>query len=437
MRYLLRLVLPLVFALILSACGGETTPSKFTVGGSVTGMSADTSLTLSNNTNEQLVVTGNVPFTFSNTVAGTYSVEISKNPYWQSCSVSNGSGIAMQNISNVAISCAAANANVTTVYAVLDNGNPAGFEDPSGVAVDAAGNVYVTDSGHNSIRKISLSGLVTTTLAGPPGSAGGPSGSTDGTGAGARFNYPIGIAVDSGGNVFVTDANNHTIRKLTSAGVVTTIAGMAGVRGSADGTGAAALFDTPGDVAIGVDGSLYVADSGNFTIRMISPAGVVTTIAGTAGVTGSTDAVGPAASFQLAYTVAVDSSGNLFVGDGKTIRKISPGGIVTTFAGSSSAPPDSIDGTGSAARFAMIYDIDLDSKGNLYVVDGTANTIRRITTDAVVTTVAGTARVGGHVDAVGTAARFSTPSGVAVDADGNVFVADLSNKAIRKISPIP
>jgi sugar lactone lactonase YvrE len=165
--------------------------------------------------------------------------------------------------------------------------------------------------------------------------AGVPIGSADGTGSAARFNYPDGVASDSSGNLYVADTGNNTIRKITPAGVVTTLAGTPGIIGSADGTGSHAQFNGPWSVAVDGSGNVYVADTGNNTIRKITSAGVVTTLAGTAGVTGSADGTGGAASFSAPSGVAADSSGNVYVADTNnfTIRKITPAGVVSTLAG--------------------------------------------------------------------------------------------------------
>jgi len=197
-------------------------------------------------------------------------------------------------------------------------GSAARFNTPYGVAVDSAGNVYVADNGNHTIRKVSAAGVVTT-LAGLAGSGG----SADGTGSAARFSLPNGVAVDSAGNVYVADFNNHTIRKVTPAGVVTTLAGRAGSFGSADGTGGAARFIFPTDVAVDSAGNVYVADTGNYAIRKVTAAGVVTTLAGNAGVSGSADGAGSVARFYRPSDVVVDNAGNLYVADSgnNTIRK--------------------------------------------------------------------------------------------------------------------
>jgi sugar lactone lactonase YvrE len=311
-------------------------------------------------------------------------------------------------------------------------GAAAHFWHPSGVAVDNAGNVLVADSSNSTVRKVTSGGVVTT-LAGTAGVVG----SMDGTGAAALFQYPEGVAVDNAGNVYVVDTSNHTIRKITSNGVVTTLAGTAGVSGSADGTGTAAQFSDPLGVAVDSIGNVYVADAyNNHTIRKIAPGGVVTTYAGTAGLSGGADGTGPAARFYYPAGVAVDSAGNLFVADrsNSAIRMIAPGGVVTTVAGREGRP-GSADGTGVAARFGYPAGVAVDSAGNLFVADRGAHTIRRITPGGVVTTYAGTAGISGAADGTGAAAQFESPSGVAVDNGGNVYVADTSYSTIRKITP--
>jgi hypothetical protein len=264
----------------------------------------------------------------------------------------------------------------------------------------------------------------------------GVSGTSDGTGNAAHFNNPYGVALDSSGNLFVADKSNHTIREVTSAGVVTTIAGMAGAFGSVDGTGDLARFNEPTGVAVGTGGEVYVADSINNTIRRIAAGGVVTTLAGTAGDAGVTDGTGTAALFNQPYGVAISSSGNLFVVEygSDTIREVTQAGVVTTLAGIAGTAGHA-DGTGTAASFAQPTGIAIDGSGNLYVADAGNNTIRKVTSAGVVTTIAGSAGTTGSADGTGAAARFNSPRGVAVDSNGNVFVADAGNSAVRMISP--
>lgn len=209
------------------------------------------------------------------------------------------------------------------------SGTAATFSSPIGVARDSAGNLYVADATNHTIRKVTTAGVVTT-FAGSAGVAG----SADGTGNAARFNYPTGIAVDSSGNAYVSDTTNNLLRKITPAGVVTTMAGVTGVAGSSDGTGSAALFNTPGGVAVDTSGNVYLADTGNSAIRKISPTNVVTTLAGLPGIAGLKDGTGSNAWFNQPKALTVDSSGNVFVADtgNAAIRKITPAGVVTTLA---------------------------------------------------------------------------------------------------------
>src|SRR5258706_360573 len=309
-------------------------------------------------------------------------------------------------------------------------GAAARFNLPEGVATDSADNVYVADEGNNTIRKITPAGVVTT-LAGRAGFSGGD----DGIGAAARFDFPRGVATDSAGNYYVADHGNHPTRTTPPAGVVTTLAGTAGVVGGADGAGAAASFNFPGGVATDSASNVYVAD-GNHTIRKITSLGVVSTLAGTTGVIGSTDAAGAAASFDSPVGVATDSAGNVYVTDtsNNTIRKITPAGAVTTLAGTAGVSGSS-DGTGPAARFNLPRGVAADGAGNVYVADSSNHTIRKITPAGVVTTLAGTASVSGGSDGAGAAASFNFPTGIATDSAGNIYVADTDNSTIRKITP--
>lgn len=305
------------------------------------------------------------------------------------------------------------------------------FNNPYSVAVDSIGNIYVADTANYVIRKIDPNGIVTT-LAGMAG----VTGSLDGVGSMARFTTPKGIAVDSSGNIYVADTVNHLIRKITSNGVVSTLAGTAGVAGSADGIGTAAMFSEPSGIAVDSSGNVYVADTMNQTIRKITSAGVVTTLAGTVGVSGSVEGVGATATFNVPISVAVDFLGNVYVADAGnyTIRKITPSGVVSTLAGMTGSY-GSVDGTGSTAMFGSPQGVTIDSVGNIYVADRDNQTVRKITSSGVVTTLAGIAGSIGSVDATGSAAMFNYLQGVSVDSSGNVYVSDAGNQAIRKVTP--
>jgi sugar lactone lactonase YvrE len=232
---------------------------------------------------------------------------------------------------------------------------------------------------------ISAGGTVTT-LAGSAGTTG----SADGAGAAAQFNAPQAVAVDGSGTIYVADSGNSTIREITPAGVVSTIAGSPGTSGSSDGIGAAALFNSPQGIAVDATGNVYVADTGNSTIRMITPTGVVTTLAGTAGATGGTDGTGSAAQFNGPRGLVVDASGNIYVADANnyTVRQITAAGVVTTLAGKAGYAGFA-DGVGSTARLDLPSGIALDAGGNVYVTDRSLRRIRMITPAGVVSTVAG------------------------------------------------
>jgi sugar lactone lactonase YvrE len=272
-----------------------------------------------------------------------------------------------------------------------------------------------------------------TTLAGTAGHKG----STDGAGAIAQFNFPHSLVVDSNGTVYVADMDNHTVRKITAVGVVTTLAGVAGQSGSLDGTGAAARFKSPAGIALDASGTLYVTDAANHTVRKISPAGVVTTLAGTPGQKGTADGPGPAARFNAPHAVVVDAAGIVYVADtyNHTIRKIMPTGAVTTLAGQP-GQKGGTDGAGPAARFRHPSGLALDAERTLYVADNGNHTIRKVTATGLVSTLAGQAGHKGSADGPGAVARFDVPGGVAVDASGMVYVADYFNSTIRQITPL-
>jgi len=306
-------------------------------------------------------------------------------------------------------------------------GSAATFNGPAGIAVDPTGTVYVSNSGFATIRKVTQAGVVTT-FAGVAFNTG----ISDGTGSAARFEYPAGMAFDPAGNLYVADSAANTIRKITPAGVVTTIAGTPFAEGSNDGNGANARFLSPVAVAADTNGNVFVTDADNRTIRKITPAGVVTTFAGVAGSYANFDGTGSAARFELPEGIAIDAHNVLYVADygTNTIRRITPNAVVTTLAGSGAV--GSADGTGAGASFNHPRGIAVDASGTVYVADTGNNTIRRITPAGVVTTLAGTPGATGTADGAGAAASFNGPQGTAVDAAGNVYVDDTLNDTVRR-----
>jgi uncharacterized protein YjiK len=365
------------------------------------------------------------------TFAGAAGVTGSTDGNGATARFNGASGVATDSVGNVYVA--------DTLNGVIRKITPGGLVStlaattsnlPTGVATDSTGNVYYAGAFHT-VYKITLMGTVAT-LAGTAGLVG----STDGTGAAARFSFPQGVATDSAGNVYVADTINNTIRKITPAGVVSTLAGTAPLTGSRDSTGAAARFTGPGGITADSAGNIYVGELGNNIIRKITPAGVVTTFAGTAGLTGSADGTGATASFDLPRGVASDNAGNVYVADtlNHTIRKITSAGVVTTFAGTAGLA-GSGDATGAAARFFQPEGVATDSADNVYVADAANRTIRKITPTGVVTTLAGTVGLVGSTDGTGAAALFALPFGIATDSAGNIYVADSGNSNIRKITP--
>jgi len=331
----------------------------------------------------------------------------------------------------LALAVHAQSLQITTVTGYAGKGSADGtgagalFSAPQAVAVDSAGNVYVADTGNNVIRVVTPAG-VSSTLAGSPGVRG----STDGTGASASFDQPAGLALDATGNVYVSDYGSSLIRKVTPAGQVTTLAGAPGVTGSANGSGGSARFCHPMGLAMDSMGTLYVADYGNHLIRKVTPEGAVSTLAGVAGVFGSTN--GPNGVLYEPEAVAVDSAGNVYVADtgNAAIRRITPGGSISTLAGSPGTLGN-VDGNGANALFYQPAGIGIDSAGNLYVADYFNNTIRLVSPAGAVTTLAGLAGVSGSADGANGSARFRAPQGVTVDRTGTVYIADTANSTIR------
>lgn len=351
------------------------------------------------------------------------------------------------------------------------------FNSPQGLAADRDGNIYVADKGNNVIRKIAPTGAVTT-VAGKAGVYG----TTEGIGDAALFGQPTGILVDASGNLIVTDqwgsnvrkiasngqtstfaarysgdangyiesprgiskdvagnlflaSNGYTVLKITTAGAVTTLAGKIRRSGDDDGTLSTAKFGGPRGMVSDAANNLYVADTGNnHNIRKISATGNVTTWAGNTWGFGGADGLGSAASFYAPTGMAKDAAGNLYVSDqnGHTIRKINSDGLVTTLAGTYGAT-GTVNGTGAIARFNQPSGIAVDRLGNVYVADTSNYAVRKVTTSGEVSTLAGKPGVSGTTNGIGEAARFTALSGLVIDSQGNLFVADRSNNTIRKI----
>mgnify|MGYP003964844697 CR=1 FL=1 len=276
------------------------------------------------------------------------------------------------------------------------------FNYPKDVAVDSTGNIYVADTDNHKIKKITPDGVVTT---------------ISGT-----FNFPSGLAIDPAGNIYVADYGSNTIKKITPDGVVTTFASS---------------FNSPRGLDVDSTGNIYVADYGSNTIKKITPDGVVTTFAGS-GVQGFKNALNVAAEFNSPIDIVIDSAGNIYVADmnNNKIRKIdrSNNDMVTTFAGSSLGYAD---GSTTDAKFKYPSGLTMDFAGNIYVTDSYNNRIRHITTDGVVSTIAGSGTLGNAIGPPLASAEFNYPEGISVDSSLNLYIADSANNQIRKIALSP
>ena len=331
----------------------------------------------------------------------------------------NNTYAAAANVSqSITVRPAVAKLAVSTLAGSGQNGyqnglaSAANFYSPFGVVTDADGNVYVADTNNLVIRKISTDGLVTT-LAGS-----GQVGYSDGTGNSASFVYPISIAMDAAKNIYVGDRGNESgkVRKISPAGTVTTLAGT-GSQGHQDGAGDQASFFGIEGVAVDVSGNVYVADRGNNKIRKISPNGFVSTFAGT-GATGGTDGPVSSASFNMPRGLAMDTTGNLYVSDygSGSIRKITSSGTVSTVA----------------SGFSMPLGIAIDAQGKLFVLDN-SNKVFMVNASGQVSTFAGTGQTGA-VNGTLLTSTFSGPVGLTISSTGDFYIAETGNNDIRKIS---
>lgn len=446
----------------------------YTVGGTVSGLGSGKSVGLRLSvgaTATDVTISANGSFTFNADLANTnaYTVSIPTLPVGQGCTLSNGSGtISAGNVINVGVACGdigvpdapvidaltpgnrqisvaftpgSDNFGGTSTYTATctssdggASGTASGAESPLVVSGLTNDKTYTcTVKATNSIGDSAESGA---SDSGSPFAAwsvsllagdaeNGNSGYVDGTGSDARFSYPFGVAADRSGNAYVADNNNHCIRKISPVGAVTTLAGLCEEDGTQDGTGEDARFYYPAGIAADSTGNnIYVADTDNHCVRKVTSEGVVTTLAGTCGSSGQANGTGPAARFNYPYGVAVDGSGNVFVADSSNacIRKITTIGVVTTLAGTcgDGNTTGSDDGSGASAKFDNPYGIAVDAEGSLFVADRNNYAIRKITTAGVVTTL-----VSGLDD---------RPHYLALDDKGNLFMTS-RNYAIDKIDP--
>ena len=304
-------------------------------------------------------------------------------------------------------------------------GATAEFNLPIDIVPDLQGNLFIAEQGSNVIRKLSFSGVVST-YAGD-----GKAGYKDGAAADAEFNNPEGLTIDNAGNLYVSDAQNNVIRKITPAGIVSTYAGT-GASGYVDGLSSLAQFNGPIDVCADDSGYIYVSDFTNQYIRKISFDGIVSTIAGD-GYFGFADGIGAAAQFNNPVSIKIDKEGNLIVADqsNSSIRKVTPAGVVTTIAGSGIGGYQ--DGDAMNAQFRFPAGIGIDEFNNIYI--GEYGRIRKLSPDGTVSTVAGSGNFGLLDGDTKTANFYFTDfCGVGISSSGIIYVADRNNYVIRKIT---
>lgn len=308
--------------------------------------------------------------------------------------------------------------------------------DPWAVTVDVNGNVYISDGGNNRVRKINTSGIITT-FAGT--GVGGYSGD-GGAATLAQLNGPVGVVVDATGSVYIADPTNNRIRKVNTSGLISTFAGTGGLGYTGDG-GASTLakLNYPTGVAVDMAGNVYINDQGNSCIRKVDTGGIISTIAGT-GI-GGYSGDGGNATLAMLWTptgIAADGVGNVYIADGvnnQRIRKVNTSGIITTIAGTGVT---GYSGDGAQATLAQLNNptgVAVDTGGNVYIADFYNNAVRKINTSGIISTIAGTGVQGFSGDgAAASLAQLNRPYGVAVDASGNVYIADYFNQRIRKVS---
>lgn len=310
-------------------------------------------------------------------------------------------------------------------------GTAATFCWPASLATDASGNLFVADGGNHRIRKVTPAGCVST-FAGN----GSYSPFADGTGTAANFYYPHGLTFDQSGNLFVTDTDHGCIRKITPAGVVTTAIAAHYGPPIIDGYVTFASYGTPRGILVDADNNIYFGDSGNHLIRKFTPSLFMSTVAGIIvnyqSTSGYRDGWAGQALFNQPFALAWDQQGNIYISDrlNHAIRKLTPSGYVSTLAGNGVA--GYADGTGTQAAFREPDGIAVDQFGTLYVADAGNNCIRKITPEGVVSTFAGNG-VAGFGNGTGTNARFNYPNGIAIDKSGTIYVSDCCNHRIRVI----
>lgn len=439
----------LTSALLLAACGGEESPDDpsvpdepsvpddppvpHAVGGVVTGLQEPvfTKLTLALG-EQSLELTANGDFVFPDEVAGSYNVTVAVQPAGQACSVAQGSGTVSGPVSDVAVNCSSIAEVAWVTGGGSANGSQSGFADgassearfnqPGGMVMDAAGNLYVADSGNNRIRKVAPDGSVTTLAGAACNTQMAGDCFADGPGGQAKFWAPADLALDSAGNLYVADTGNRRIRKITlnqdGTGEVSTLAG----------NGSSEVLFPPNGLVVAADGNLFVTTTTR--IYKITPAGNISILAGSG-------ASGPGGAVNLPFMrgIALDADGNLIAGGVSAgsgtshIFKVAPTGETSVLAGGAA---DYVDGPLAVARFRGPRGVAVGGNGNIYVADSSDNKIRMISPAGVVSTLAGVTI--GPQNGPGALAGFSSPSGLTLDASGNLYVTEFNGSRIRKIT---
>jgi sugar lactone lactonase YvrE len=314
---------------------------------------------------------------------------------------------------------------------------------PDGIAFDASGNLYIAERAYNRIRKVDTAGIITTFAGtGPPATYSGDGGPA----TSAKMYYPYAVVRDKQGNIYIADTHNHVIRKVNSAGIISTYAGFyVGVNSpgfSGDGGPAtSAGLNYPYDIAVDTAGNLYIADTYDQRIRKVDKSNIITTVAGN-GTAGFSGDGGAATSAKLNYPkgIAVDVAGSLYIGDGgnNRVRKVNAAtGVITTIAGTGVAGSAGDNGAATAAQLNAPMGITFDTVGNILIADYNNNKIRKINTSGTITTIAGTGVAGYNGDDIkADSAKLNLPARVAVDAAGSIYIADEHNNRVRKVSAV-
>jgi NHL repeat len=493
--------------LLLAACGGgggsgsapapptpPASPSSFSIGGFVSGLATGSSLTLTDNGVDALTVSSDGAFSFAIKLqsAAAYTVAVANAPTLQTCTVDAGTGTVAANVTSVSVTCTgpySVGGTVTglataTSLTLTNNGSDSlsvaadgtftfatllkpGSAYAVAIATQPAGEQCAISGATGTVSTASTTSVsVTCALPALQLLAGGLGGvgNQDGSGITARFNGPVDVAIDGAGNRFVADFYNATIRKIDTAGNVSTVAGKAGQQGTTDGAGAAARFNAPVSITVDPTGNLYVVDSGVDTVRAISPAGVVRTLAGTPLVLGFADGTGAAAQFYAPSAIRWSADGMLYLVDGDAIRQITTTGVVTTkyrgtrdFFGIDVSNPGFALLTDAAAKSLVKFDWATQAfttlaggfqrafgvaqapagsaaAGTLYVSDNQASTVSALSPQGVLTTLAGYPGIQGWVDGTGANALFESPTLMTIANDGALTVADSGAGTIRHVT---